>query len=277
MSGLLLCTKQAVNPLYVENGSIRIYNLEELCYYLYNYTYMITADFFDEKFIMFCENELEQVSLAQKIKECIAHKQPLRTFIMRVLESAYFYSTDELKKFETTLAYLDSTSVKERMKARADMMVKAGKLKSAMAIYKSILDNKEEIMSLQFNASVKSNIGVIYTELFMYDKAAEYFEMAYDIDPIEEYRDFLVCALMMLGDEERLHLITSRYHIDEEIVNEYKLAFSNVNKMVRSSDKYKQFTEQFKYDSKKSLNLYYENITHILSGWKEDYRKAIDA
>lgn len=276
MSGLILCTKQAINPLYVENGTIKLYNLEELCYYLYNYTYMITIDFFDENFIDFCENEIGQPALAQKVKECLAHKEPLKTIVMRVLESSYYYSSDEIKRFETTLTYLDSSSVMERFKVRADMMAKAGKWKAALKIYNDILTNKDEVMSLQFYSRVKSNIGVIYTNLFMYGRAAEYFEQAYESEPCEEYRDYLMCALMMLEDNEKFSRVCNKYNFPMELVDEYERAFENAKKAVRSDDKYNVFIEQFKYKAKKNLSVHYEKIEDALAGWKEEYRKAMD-
>ena len=276
MSGLILCTKQAVNPLYVENGTIKIYNLEELCYYLYNYTYMITIDFFDENFIDFCEKEIGQPALAQKVQECLAHKEPLKTIVMRVLESSYYYSGDEIKRFETTLTYLDSSSVMERFKVRADMMAKAGKWKAALKIYNDVLTNKDEVMSLQFYSRVRSNIGVIYTNLFMYGKAAEYFEQAYEAEPSEEYRDYLMCALMMLEDDEKIEILCDKFDFSDELVDEYKRAFENAKKVVLSDEKYNVFMEQFKYKAKKNLSAHYEKIEDALSGWKEEYRKAMD-
>ncbi len=277
MSGLILCTKQADNPLCVENGTIRIYNLEELCYYLYHYTYMVTIDFFDENFIAFCEKEIEQPALAQRVKESIAHKDLLKHIILKVLECSSYYGEDEIKRFEGTLAYLDSSSVMERFKARADMMVKAGKLKAALNIYKDILKNKEEIMSLQFYSRVRSNIGVVYTKLFMYDVAVSYFEKAYEAEPSEEYRDYLICALLMTNDEEKLSEASEKYDFEYSMLNEYKIAFDNVNRIVRSDEKYSGFMEQFKYKGNKDLNIHYEKINDTIAEWKEEYRRAMKA
>lgn len=277
MSGLILCTKNANNPLYVENGTIKIYNLEELCYYMYNYTYMIAIDFFDENFMNFCENEIEQPALAQRVKESLAHKDLLKNIILKVLGSSSYYSEDELKRFEATLAYLDSSSVMERFKVRADMMVKAGRLKAALGIYLDILKNKEELMSLQFYSRVRSNIGVIYTKLFMYDIAIKYFEKAYEAEPVEEYRDYLICALLMEGNEDKLSEMAEKYGFEYSLINEYKIAFDNVNRIVRSDEKYNDFMEQFKYKGNKDLNAHYEQIGDTLTEWKEEYRKAMEA
>ncbi len=276
MSGLIMCSEQAQNPLFVEHGTIRICNIEELCYYLYNYTYMITIDFFDENFINFCENEIRQPALAQRVKECLAHKEKLKTIILRVLESSSYYSAEEIKRFEGTLAYLDSSSVLERFKARADMMTKAGKWKSALIIYNEIIDNKEEIMPAQFYARVKSNIGVLYTNLFMYEEASKWFLQAYQEDMTEEYRDYLVCALMMAEDEEGIRDIFEKFDFDTELIGNYKLAFGNAKKLIGAEEKYNAIIERFRYSGRKNLNEYYDRIEETLSEWKEDYRKAME-
>lgn len=276
MSGLIMCSRQAENPLFVERGTIRIYNLEELCYYLYNYTYMITIDFFDENFLSFCENEIGQPALSQKVKECLAHKEQLKTIILRVLESSSYYSSEEIKRFESTLSYLDSTSVMERFKARADMMTKAGKWKSALVIYNEIINNKEEEMPVQFYSRVRSNIGVIYTNLFMYEEASKWFEQAYMDDMTEDYRDYLICSLMMSDNEATLVEIAEKYDFDQQLMDNYRIAFSNAGKLVGAEEKYNHTIEQFKYNGKKNLNDYYDNVEEILSEWKEDYRKAME-
>ena len=41
MSGYILCqTKKAQHPYFIENISMNIYYIEELCYYLYNNLYL---------------------------------------------------------------------------------------------------------------------------------------------------------------------------------------------------------------------------------------------
>lgn len=277
MSGLLLCTKQSKNPLYVEGGKIALFNLEEICYYLYNHTYMIDYDFFDEKFIDFCENEIDQPALAQKIKEGMAHKDKLNNLIMKIMDSSSYYAEDELKEFEKNLSYLESKSMMERLKVRADMMAKAGKIKLAMDTYNQILDNKEEIMSLEFYGEIRSNIGVLYTRLFLYEKALTCFKMAYDIDEKEEYFDYIICSALMMEDEEKLNLLSEEYQMDEERLMEYKMAFENAKKVVDESEGYENLKEMFSYKGKKELLKHYEDINDVLDNWKEEYRTGMES
>lgn len=272
----MLCTQQGKKPLCVEGGKIRIYNLEELCYYFYNYTYMITKEFFDENFICFCENEINQPALAQKVKESIAHNDSLKNIIIKVMRSSSYYNSDELKKFENSLEYMESQSVPERMKVRADMMAKAGKIKLALKNYEQLLDYKENIMPLEFYARINSNIGVLYTELFMYDVAAEYFENAYKAESCEEYKDYLLCSIMMSENEDKLNRIAEKLGMEEEILLNYKRAFESAKIAACNDDKYLKFMKQFKYEGKDNLQEHYEKRDTVLDSWKEEYRNGIE-
>jgi hypothetical protein len=50
MSGYILCqTKKAQRPYFIENISMNIYSIEELCYYLYHNLYLADHTVFNEE------------------------------------------------------------------------------------------------------------------------------------------------------------------------------------------------------------------------------------
>ena len=51
MSGYILCqTKKAQRPYFIENISMNIYSIEELCYYLYHNLYLADHTVFNEEY-----------------------------------------------------------------------------------------------------------------------------------------------------------------------------------------------------------------------------------
>ena len=50
MGELILCSHPiAAMPYYIDNISLNVYSLEELCYYIENHLYLIEADFMSEE------------------------------------------------------------------------------------------------------------------------------------------------------------------------------------------------------------------------------------
>lgn len=70
MSGYILCqTKKAQRPYFIENISMNIYSIEELCYYLYHNLYLADHTVFNEELCNWLRDELELVHLAAKLKQ----------------------------------------------------------------------------------------------------------------------------------------------------------------------------------------------------------------
>jgi len=70
MSGYILCqTKKAQRPYFIENISMNIYSIEELCYYLHHNLYLADHTVFNEELCNWLRDELELVHLAAKLKQ----------------------------------------------------------------------------------------------------------------------------------------------------------------------------------------------------------------
>ena len=139
MSGLILCGKQAKEPLYIENAGINVYSIEELAYYLYNNVFMIEREFFDNKLLDFLNKQLNMKGLAGKVKYLIDKNGTFPELMHLVIKSAEYYSHDEIDELDDMLRLIGTKSITERLKVRADVYVKSDKLGQAVKIYKEIL------------------------------------------------------------------------------------------------------------------------------------------
>ena len=69
MSGYILCqTGRAEIPYFIENISMNIYSLEELCYYLDNNLYLIDQTILNEGLCSWIQEELKLPALAAKLR-----------------------------------------------------------------------------------------------------------------------------------------------------------------------------------------------------------------
>lgn len=59
MGELILCSHPiAAMPYYIDNISLNVYSLEELCYYIENHLYLIEADFMSEELCLWIGQNL---------------------------------------------------------------------------------------------------------------------------------------------------------------------------------------------------------------------------
>lgn len=273
MSGLLLCGKRTTNPYIIKEAGISIYAIEELCYYLYNNTYMVGIEFFSDDLVEFIGKELELPSLAQKLKYGIDHKAGLNELVLLVLSSNAYYSPEERKSIEKTLETLGSKSKPERMKARADMLFQRKKYASASNAYKDILNCRDEVYENRFVACIWNNIGVIYTKQFLFEDAVNCFKTACDIDRQEKYMDNMVCAALFSGNDDVISDIAAQYQITDDMLEHYIKAIDSHKKALVRSSEFVELKDKLLYDGGKELAEYKQDIQRILDMWKEEYRQ----
>ena len=72
MGELILCSHPiAAMPYYIDNISLNVYSLEELCYYIENHLYLIEADFMSEELCLWIGQELDEKDLAQSLRSVL--------------------------------------------------------------------------------------------------------------------------------------------------------------------------------------------------------------
>ena len=152
MSGYILCqTKKAQHPYFIENISMNIYSIEELCYYLYHNLYLADHTVFNEELCNWLRDELELVHLAAK-----------------------------LKRFNSRIVTYGKEKATVRQKRKGDALTENGMYVNAIRVYQKLLE-REDLSEQRkgFAASVRYNLGCAYSYLFQMEKAQECFLEAY--------------------------------------------------------------------------------------------------
>ncbi len=273
MSGLLLCGKRTTNPYYIEEAGINIYSIEELCYYIYNNTYMVGLSFFTDELAAFISDELELPSLGQRIKQKIACKADVVSIVMDIMTATNYYSHDECKGIEEAIKKYGSMSKQERMKARADMLVDRKRYVSAMVAYKDILANRDEQYNSAFVASIWNNMGVLNAKQFLFADALKCFRMACDIDKKDDYFKNMISAAMFSKNEDMLDDVVAQYQVTDGLLNEYINSVEEDKKKLVQDKEFVELTSGFKYDGSIELSVFNENACGVLDSWKEEYRQ----
>ena len=98
MGDLILCNQQlAAMPYYIENVSLNVYSLDELCYYIKNNTCLLDADFMDDELCDWVEHELGLPEVAENLRH-IKDGGGILSEFTGCLMSACGYCTPEEQK-----------------------------------------------------------------------------------------------------------------------------------------------------------------------------------
>lgn len=181
MGELILCYgKIAAMPYYIENASLNIYSLEELCYYLDKYPDRLEETFFCEELLGWLEQENGQKELAEELRECRKSGAKLADMAKKVLNAAGYLTETEIGRLLGQLNELEGKDEFERKRIRADRCVRNHRYAQGILEYRGLIRMAErEGVGAKNVGRLWHNMGVACANMFLYEQAAECFEKAY--------------------------------------------------------------------------------------------------
>ena len=136
MGELILCSQQlAAMPYYIENVSLNVYSLDELCYYIKNNTCLLDADFMDDELCDWVENEQHLPDIAQNLRNIKAGGGVLSEFTGCLMSACGYCTKEEQKQIRNTLQEMEHKSAFECGKIKADRFLENRKYISSIAEY----------------------------------------------------------------------------------------------------------------------------------------------
>ncbi len=205
MGSLILChSRRARQPYEILRAHVRIYTLEELCYYLCNNLYLIDYTLMNRALCDWLDEELGLTDLADELKEKLSMTCSEEQFVLTILNRSHIYGESELAKMEATLEHLKNQRDVEKQKYKADSLMNSGAYADAALVYQSMLnDTWDESVDRQFYGRVYACLGSAFGRLFLYQDAAEAYQKAYDIcDDEDMARAYLYCLKKTLPKAE---------------------------------------------------------------------------
>ena len=233
MSGYILCqTKKAQRPYFIENISMNIYSIEELCYYLYHNLYLADHTVFNEELCNWLRDELELVHLAAKLKQNLERNVSVEEMIYPVFKEINYLTYEEMKGFNSRIVTYGKEKAAVRQKRKGDALTENGMYVNAIRVYQKLLE-REDLSEQRkgFAASVRYNLGCAYSYLFQMDKAIECFRRAYEGGRSTEALETYLTAFSMSYSEEEYKNMAKTLGVEEEIltaVQNRKKEFSQI-------------------------------------------------
>lgn len=173
MSGYRLCyAKKATVPYYIENISMNIYTLEELCYYFQHNVYLLDETIINEGLCDWIRDELGLRPLYARLYRELDRSGSVGDFILPIFKEIKYLTHEEFKELNNILLKLEQEPDVSRRKLKGDYLVEHGKYINALKVYKSALaEAKENKLGAQFMGEVYRNMGCAHMRMFQYEEA----------------------------------------------------------------------------------------------------------
>ena len=204
MGKVILCTgKTARNPYYFLSTGVRVYTIEELCFYIYHNIETVSEELVSPELVAFLRDELGLEERAGQLEKLYATHAGIKDIIVLILCSADYYEEEEIRLLLNELDSLNEMTPLQRKKRTADHYLENGQYRDAMKAYRNILYSREpvEMNAIEYG-DILHNLAVLYAKTGAFLTAAEEFKAAYERNGKEESLKQYLFALKYAKQEE---------------------------------------------------------------------------
>ena len=100
MGKIIVCSsKQAETPFTFLNTKVEIYTYEELCFYIYNNTVLISKTALSDKLWDWIREELDMPQLADRLVGLANKTTFVQDLLVEILNAGEYYTPEEVKTY----------------------------------------------------------------------------------------------------------------------------------------------------------------------------------
>lgn len=258
MGELILCKENtAANPFYLDEGSLNVYSIEELSYYIENNVLFLNVDFMSLDLINWIDHQLHMTELAEGLRALLSEGAGLDQFLGLILQEGGFCSQIEIKNVIIAAQSVATKTKEEMQKMRGDRLLSKGNALGAIYIYRKIFaEGQRRNITDGDLASVWHNLGCAHARLFQFEEAIICFEEAYNIGHRFESKRQMIFATVCSEDEELLENICRKYEITDDELKHFEWEITEAKK-----------------DAGTVLTFDKQSRLAIIDEWKSQYRQ----
>lgn len=232
--GYILCQiKRAKIPYYIENISMNIYSIEELCYYMYHNIYLLDETILNEGLCFWIRDELKLGRLYERIFPLLDADVRVGDFVLPIFKEINYLSFAEFKEMNRQLKIFEEQPQVVRLKMKGDYLFLHERYIHAIRVYtESIQLAEKEHMGLQFMGSIYNNMGCAYGKLFQTEESFECFAKAYELlHSGSTLRSYLFAAYLNKG-KNSYEKLCEKYGVDARTKEEMDLQIKKAQEVV---------------------------------------------
>lgn len=272
----------ASTPYCVPGIEINVCCMEELCFVLKENAFLLDFSVMNDELLDWMERECGQKELARALHPMVHKQGSLSAFVAAILNYVGLYDEQTVAEAEQVLKQGAGLSSIEKKKSQVDYLVKKKKYTLAVRGYDGLIqkwqENVEEgevLPAAECLASIWHNKGVALAGIMIYEKAAECFLKAYELEGRRDfYRDYLAAKRMALNESEYVAFVA-------ENTERYELTLELEKDMERLTDEWEQQPEYLMLYAHRELRTgdrkqkYYEENERLTQTLKDSYRKSV--
>lgn len=272
----------ASTPYCVPGIEINVCCMEELCFVLKENAFLLDFSVMNDELLNWIERECGLKELARALHPMVHKQGSLSTFVAAILNFVGLYDAQTVAEAEQVLKQGAGLSSIEKKKSQVDYLVKKKKYTLAVRGYNGLIqkwqENVEEgeiLPAADCLAAIWHNKGVALVGLMIYEKAAECFLRAYEMEGRRDfYRDYLAAKRMVLNESEYVSFVA-------ENTERYELTLELEKDMERLTDEWEQQPEYLRLYAHRELRTgdgkqkYYEENERLTQTLKDSYRKSV--
>lgn len=283
MSGYILCqVEKAETPYYIENISVNIYSIEELCFYLCHNIYLLDETIVNEELCRWIRDELKLKRLYQKLYAILDKEHTVGDFILPIFKEINYLSLAEFREMNEKLQQFAEQPRIVRRKKKGDYLYENGKFVNAVKVYKKTLELREELLKageslgnlgVQFVGSIYNNMGCAYGRMFQMEEAMECFEKAHRTLGSEASLRSLLFACWMSRSQEEYERFADRIGAGESVRRQVEETIRDARKDsggTKAAAEYEKIRELFKSRGEKAGNA---ALSALLEAWTAKYHR----
>ena len=278
MSHIILSTgNYAETPYFFEKTYVNLYSIEELCYCLVENAELLDQEIVSEKLARWLDEQCGLPNLAHALFALVNQKGSASAYVGMILEYVGLYPPETISRTETLIKNNAGLSVYEKQKAKADYMLQNKRYAIALERYEELLltlpeDEKE------LRGKVLHNMGVINARLFLFERAQDYFDKAYQVSGnTESLEQCLAARRMRSSDKEYLDYIAAHPNLHEKSLKVERMVEQAAGQFEMTEENRMLFTLRVcKEDgSAGSAVPYYDEIEKLTNTLKDAYRESV--
>lgn len=274
MSKIIVCTKkEASHPFIFLNTKMEINNYEELCFYIYNNTVLISKSALSDKLFDWIRDELDMPELAAKLVTLSNKTNYAQDLLVEILNAGDYYEPDEIREYVEAWQKYRRLSLNQRKKLKADAYLGYRRYIKAASIYDDIIESKDEISDQIFLGNVYHNRAVASANNLDTEDAKNYFLKAYDLNHNElSLRGYLM-VFAAGNDTATIKQEMRKYDLDDDNFENLMLEIGDSNEDVREMTIYAMLQRAIYNRMNKDMIDYDKRMDIILGQLKDEFRE----
>jgi hypothetical protein len=275
MGKLILCSGvRTKRPYGFASNGVRVYSIEELCYYLFHHVYLIEEELFCDGLIDWIQTELNLPDRAEKLRQLKSQHADAKTMVTVILCSADYYTEYEIKSLLKELDTIAGMPKVKRSCIKANNNLSQKRYTEAAAEYERLLDSPAATeLSPEDYGDIQHNLAIAKLHTEGFKAAAIRFEQAYNRNHREETLQQFLYSLLLLGQEELYHNKLKEYQVseDQQLMIESSMQEKKEEAAQGSLMAEIQNLKQTKLQGR--MNEYYQKTEELIEGWKAQIRQ----